>query len=57
MQFNSNPAKGTAILFSEEFFARTSKDMRFLKSAVLFNDLFEIATIDTTTAAGELGQR
>jgi AraC family transcriptional regulator, transcriptional activator of pobA len=49
-QFNNNPAKGTAILFSADFFARTDKDLRALKGSVLFNDLFEIATIDTTTA-------
>jgi len=49
-QFSNTPAKGTAILFSEDFFARTDKDLQILKSSVLFNDLFEIATIDTTTA-------
>lgn len=55
-QFDNTPAKGTAILFSEEFFARTDEDLRFLKSSVLFNDLFEIATIDTTTAEAPILQ-
>jgi AraC family transcriptional activator of pobA len=46
-QFNSNPSNGIAILFSEDFFVRSDRDKRFLKSAALFNDLFEIAKINT----------
>ena len=45
-QFSAIESAGVAILFSENFFVRSQLDARFLKSTVLFNDLFEVAHIN-----------
>lgn len=37
--------KGKAILFTDNFFCKTSKDTQFLKSTILFNDFLSVAQI------------
>jgi AraC family transcriptional activator of pobA len=53
-QFSDSESSGVAILFTEKFFVRSQEDIRFLKSTVLFNDLFEVAHIDTETISSPI---
>ena len=40
-----NNFKGTAIIFTDNFFCKTSSDTNFLRSTILFNDLLSISKI------------
>lgn len=37
--------EGKAILFTESFFCKSDSDIKFLRSSILFNDLFSVAKI------------
>lgn len=43
---NTDQIGGIAILFTDDFFSRTADDLRFLRSTILFNDLFSVSQIE-----------
>ncbi|WP_105048634.1 helix-turn-helix domain-containing protein [Polaribacter butkevichii] len=42
----SEPIEGIALLFTDNFFCKTDYDTKFLRSSMLFNDLYTISTIE-----------
>ncbi|MEP7320993.1 MAG: helix-turn-helix transcriptional regulator [Saprospiraceae bacterium] len=48
---NKGGFDGKAILFTDSFFCKTESDNRFLRSSILFNDLFSISQIQMDKTA------
>ncbi|SFW49624.1 helix-turn-helix domain-containing protein [Cellulophaga fucicola] len=45
--FDQNePIDGEVLLFTDNFFCKTEEDTKFLRSSMLFNDLYSISTIE-----------
>jgi AraC-like DNA-binding protein len=45
-----NKHDGEILLFTDNFFARSEKDTKYLHSTILFNDLLDIPVIDATSS-------
>ncbi|MCL5129407.1 AraC family ligand binding domain-containing protein [Algibacter sp. L4_22] len=43
---SEEPIDGLVLLFTDNFFCKTEYDTKFLRSSMLFNDLYSISTID-----------
>jgi AraC-like DNA-binding protein len=48
---NSGKFDGKAILFTESFFCKSEADTRFLRSSILFNDLFSVSQLHLPKSA------
>ncbi|RFS18642.1 helix-turn-helix domain-containing protein [Emticicia sp. C21] len=48
---NTEAIDGKAILFTDDFFCQSADDLKFLRSTVLFNDLFSVSHIEITSGS------
>lgn len=48
---NKGDFDGKAILFTDSFFCKTKTDTKFLRSSILFNDLFSVSQIELSKPA------
>lgn len=56
-QFDSRAEfNGKVLLFTDDFFCKTESDTKFLKSTILFNDLFEVSKVNGLNISFVLGE-
>lgn len=48
---NTEAIDGKAILFTDDFFCQSADDLKFLRSTILFNDLFSVSQIELQSAS------
>jgi AraC family transcriptional regulator, transcriptional activator of pobA len=51
-----NEFEGYAILFTDNFFCKTDHDIKFLRSTVLYNDLFSVSKIQISKTDNEFSE-
>jgi len=51
---NKGEFDGQAILFTDSFFSKTEQDAKFLRSSIVFNDLFSVSQIDLSKSSDKV---